>query len=543
MGWAYGRSVVSIVLADVLRNPVFLRTKPDLVVGEDQRGRRIRWVHSTDVFEAASLLRGDELLLTTGIGLGGADAERRRRYVRGLAEIGLGALALELGWVFAELPPDMVDEAAERGLPLIALRQLVPFVEITESVNSAIVDSSIVGLRFADALSQALSDALAHGATAEVLLERLGELVRAPAMLIGPDGAPLCWTGDGAGGWPGSGTGQTGGTGGGIGGIDAPPSSAELLAGGGCGATVSVDGVPFATLVVGKPGAQSRDVVRDALDRACPAFALQLLSDRAGLATRLHASRQLLHRLAAADCSPGALRALAGAVGLPVEGSDYLVALVDGGQPRGPALLREVAARLGARHAVTALDEQAVLLVAVPAGSASAPPLDDRVADLLAGLLPRTEQPRAAVGPVATDLAGAAASLRQARAALRAGGVVPGTGPVAVASRLTAERMLLDRPTAELDQLVAEHLGGLVALPPPRREELLATLESYLDTARSKAATARRLRLHRQTLYQRLRRIEQVLGRDLDDPRTGTGLALAVRAWRIRQNVPVTRDP
>lgn len=516
---------MSIVLADVLRNPVFLRTKPDLVVGEDQRGRRIRWVHSTDVYEAASLLRGDELLLTTGIGLAGADAQRRRRYVRGLAEIGLGALALELGWVFAELPPDMVDEAAERGLPLIALRQLVPFVEITESVNSAIVDSSIVGLRFADALSQALSDALAHGATAEVLLERLGELVRAPAMLIGPDGAPLCWTGDGAGD------------------TDAPTSSAELLAGGGCGATVSVDGVPFATLVVGKPGAQSRDVVRDALDRASPAFALQLLSDRAGLATRLHASRQLLHRLAAADCSPGALRALAGAVGLPVEGSDYLVALVDGGQPRGPALLREVAARLGARHAVTALDEQAVLLVAVPTGSASAPPLDDRVADLLAGLLPRTEQPRAAVGPVATDLAGAAASLRQARAALRAGGVVPGTGPVAVASRLTAERMLLDRPTAELDQLVAEHLGGLVALPPPRREELLATLESYLDTARSKAATARRLRLHRQTLYQRLRRIEQVLGRDLDDPRIGTGLALAVRAWRIRQNVPVTRDP
>jgi PucR family transcriptional regulator, purine catabolism regulatory protein len=119
--------------------------------------------------------------------------------------------------------------------------------------------------------------------------------------------------------------------------------------------------------------------------------------------------------------------------------------------------------------------------------------------------------------------------------------VVPGTGPVAVASRLTAERMLLARPTAELDELITELLGGLVALPSPRRDELLATLESYLDSARSKAATARRLRLHRQTLYQRLHRIEQLLGRDLDDPRIGTGLALAVRAWRIRQAVPVTR--
>ncbi|WP_028921498.1 PucR family transcriptional regulator [Pseudonocardia acaciae] len=498
----------------VLGNPVFQRTAPRLLVGDDQRERPIRWVHSTDVFEVASLLRGGELLLTTGIGLASADANRRRHYVRGLAEVGLGALALELGWTFSEVPDDMVEEAARYELPLIALRQLVPFVEITEAINAAIVDSSIVGLRFADRMSQALSDALAHGASLDQLLDRLSELVAAPAMLVGPDGTPIGWTGE-------------------------EGTAAALLAEGGCSATVSVDGVPFASLVVGDPGARTRELVRDALDRACPAFALQLLGSRAELATMLHAGRQLVQRLAAGDRSP-ALASLASAVGLPTERASYLVAVVDGLFARGPTVLREAATRLGARHAVTTLDGQAVALIAMPADPGRAP-LDDRVAEELAAHLPRTDQPRAAVGTVADDLAGAAESLRQARAAFQVGSVVSGTGPVAAATRLTAERLLLRLPAAELEALVSEHLGGLVALPAPRRDELLATLETYLANAHSKSTTARLLRLRRQSLYQRLRRIRTLLGRDIDEPAIATGLALAVRAWRIQRSVPVTR--
>ncbi|MBO0851762.1 MAG: helix-turn-helix domain-containing protein, partial [Pseudonocardia sp.] len=228
------------------------------------------------------------------------------------------------------------------------------------------------------------------------------------------------------------------------------------------------------------------------------------------------------------------------AVGLPTERARYLVAVVDALLAHGPTALREAATRLGAQHAVTTLDGQAVALVAVPADPGSAP-LDDSVADALTGHLPKTDQPKAAVGTVVDDLAGATASLRHARAALQVGSVVTGTGPVAVATRLTAERLLLRLPHTELAQLVSEHLGGLVVLPAPRRDELLATLETYLANARSKSATARQLRLRRQSLYQRLRRIRTLLGRDIDEPKISTGIALAIRAWRIQQSVPVTR--
>ena len=43
-----------------------------------------------------SLLMGGELLLTTGMGIGGAEADQRR-FAAALAERGVAALALELG--------------------------------------------------------------------------------------------------------------------------------------------------------------------------------------------------------------------------------------------------------------------------------------------------------------------------------------------------------------------------------------------------------------------------------------------------------------
>ena len=503
-------------LADVLHNAVFLRTRPEVAAGAGQPDRSIRWVHSTDVAEVAPLLHGGELLLTTGLGLAGADEGRRRRFVRELGEAGLGALALELGWTFTEVPADMVEEARQIALPLIVLHQIVPFVEITEALNAAIVDRSIVGLRYADDLAKTLSDALAHGAGVDELLARLSQRLSAPAILIGPDASPIAQH------------------------APAGTTADGLIAAGGCSAAVSVDGVPFASLVVGNPGSPERDVITTALDRVSSVFALELLRSRAEVATRLQATRQLFERLTADGAPADALGRLAVAVGLPADGACYLGALVTGRVPGGAELLRQAAAQAGGQHAVTTAGDEALALIAVPSHRTAAA-WDDQFAALIAGHLTAAEWPRAAVGPVVPRLADAAVSLSQARSALAAGSVVPGTGPVAVASRLLPERLLLRLPPPELDGLVTEMLGGLTALPAPRRDELLLTLEIYLANAGAKAATARQLRLQRQSLYQRLQRIRVLLGRDIDDPQFFAGLGLAVRAWRITRSLPVAQ--
>ena len=66
----------------------------------------------------------------------------------------------------------------------------------------------------------------------------------------------------------------------------------------------------------------------------------------------------------------------------------------------------------------------------------------------------------------------------------------------------------------------------------PRTRALLETLEAYLAAGGRKAEAARALHLERQSLYLRLRRIEEALGVSLDDEDVVFGLHLAVRARR-----------
>jgi purine catabolism regulator len=91
------------------------------------------------------------------------------------------------------------------------------------------------------------------------------------------------------------------------------------------------------------------------------------------------------------------------------------------------------------------------------------------------------------------------------------------------------------RDTPELDAFVEEQLGPLLADGSPRTRALLETLEAYLAAGGRKAEAARALHLERQSLYLRLRRIEEALGVSLDDEDVVLGLHLAVRARRFRR--------
>src|SRR5919206_1076670 len=131
-----------LTLREVLALDAVRRSDPEVVVGADQLDRPVRWVHSSELAEAAYLLKGGELLLTTGLGITGRGAVGEVAYVAALAERGVAALALELGWTFPEAPPALIQACREHGLPLLVLREVVPFVEVTERVQSAILENA-----------------------------------------------------------------------------------------------------------------------------------------------------------------------------------------------------------------------------------------------------------------------------------------------------------------------------------------------------------------------------------------------------------------
>jgi hypothetical protein len=95
------------------------------------------------------------------------------------------------------------------------------------------------------------------------------------------------------------------------------------------------------------------------------------------------------------------------------------------------------------------------------------------------------------------------------------------------------------RDTRELRQFVSQALGILERRD--QRGTLRDTLRAYLETGGSHADASNRLGIHRNTLAYRLRRIGELIGRDVGDPRTWLTLQLALWASELVEVDPDER--
>ncbi len=84
------------------------------------------------------------------------------------------------------------------------------------------------------------------------------------------------------------------------------------------------------------------------------------------------------------------------------------------------------------------------------------------------------------------------------------------------------------RDTGELRQFVTQALGSLQTRD--QRGTLRATLRAFLESGGSQVDASQRLGIHRNTLAYRLRRIGELVGRDVIDPGSWLTLHLALRA-------------
>jgi hypothetical protein len=147
--------------------------------------------------------------------------------------------------------------------------------------------------------------------------------------------------------------------------------------------------------------------------------------------------------------------------------------------------------------------------------------VDDSVADLFGdGPVVR--------GPVGLGLDGAVHSAAEAFAALAVAPAWPGAPRPADADDLLVERVLAGDVTA------SERLVRTAFAPLARTPALLDTLDAYLGNGGSLEPAARTLFVHPNTMRYRLRRIEELTGRDPWDPRDLLALQIAVMTGRLR---------
>ncbi|MGI9007750.1 MAG: PucR family transcriptional regulator ligand-binding domain-containing protein, partial [Streptosporangiaceae bacterium] len=173
-------------VADVLALEPVRQGAPRVLAGRDRLTAPVRWVHVIEVTEAGRLLRGGELILSTGIALP-PDQDGLARYVAGLAAAGVSALAVELGSRYRrELPPALVAAAAGHGLPLIVLERETQFIAITEAVHAQILDAQGAELSAAQRLDQVLTDLAMAGASQDEIVARAAALAGVPVILADP---------------------------------------------------------------------------------------------------------------------------------------------------------------------------------------------------------------------------------------------------------------------------------------------------------------------------------------------------------------------
>jgi hypothetical protein len=136
---------------------------------------------------------------------------------------------------------------------------------------------------------------------------------------------------------------------------------------------------------------------------------------------------------------------------------------------------------------------------------------------------------RVGISPAVQGLAALGQARELAEIAL---GTCVTDGELARLDERLAAGLVLARP--DLARELREHvLGPVLDLEPEDRDLLLATLAAWLDCGGDARQVGTQLYCHRNTVLNRLRRLERITGRRLDRPRDVVDLSLALDAYRL----------
>jgi hypothetical protein len=283
----------------------------------------------------------------------------------------------------------------------------------------------------------------------------------------------------------------------------------------------------------------------------------ELAADAALERARLDAGRAGDRRLAEAivarlasdtggGSAPAEIASLMRTAGLPPDGG-YMVAAMraDAERMAGPSterwrgdLAEELAVPYAAGAVVAALGEQIVVLVPLPAepdrGEGPAHAFAARLRDTQPVFESDPGRTRLSVGvsAPAEGVAALAGALHEAGSARRLAAMRGGAAAVSVVTSdevASHELLLASVPGSVLRSFRERLLGPLLAYDERHRAELLPTLREFLACSGSWNVCAAKMYVHVNTVRYRIRRIEELTGRDLSSLEDQVDFFLALR--------------
>jgi PucR family transcriptional regulator, purine catabolism regulatory protein len=526
-----------------------------LLTGERSLHLPVRWVHISELLDPTPWLSGGELLLTTGMQL--ETPAHAREFAARLADHHLAGLGFGTGFKHATVPEPLLEVAAEREFPVFEVPYEVPFIAITEAGFTQLVNEQYAVLRRALAAQERLERIVLSERGLDALVGALATLIGAAVVVFDSRGEPLqqhafrraldpevleslrdevrerARRREARAFMPTVVEGNQG--------LALPVASDGAPRPGAAGPTRP----PEAWLVAIKDAGPLSDFDRLTLHQAVTIVALELLRARVAGDTERRLAGDVLDAIVSGELNGAELTRRLGPFGL----SDRVAAVVLGREGEARTTQASLEAVLwsalrdeAAPGLVASVGPLACALVAgVPDEELFA--LGERVTAAADGELPGSVRVGIGRGVPAVD---ARRSFHEARCALEAIGLGVagaengnGSGPaapsrVATYKDLGSFQLLLSLQDEEALRLFCDSiLGPIEASEGPYGGELMRSLEAFIEENGQWERAAKRLYCHRHTLRYRIRRVEELTGRNLSSARDRIEFWLALRGRQL----------
>lgn len=169
---------------------------PDLGLRLVQSGAgdpEISWVSNTELLELGAYLEGGEIILTTGLALE-SDDRRWRDFVAGLNRAHVAAIGFGVGVTHDRIPPMLVQAASMYRVALFEVPLPVPFIAVSKALAELLRADELSAARDALQAQQRLWEGARGDQQPAEVLASLAQATGKQLALLGPDGTPIAST-------------------------------------------------------------------------------------------------------------------------------------------------------------------------------------------------------------------------------------------------------------------------------------------------------------------------------------------------------------
>lgn len=177
-----------LTVRDIFKRPYFSEAK--IIAGHNGLDRHVKWVHILETPNNQSLLNGDELILTTGMFYNG-DKSACLSYLKNLIQQNASALCIELGVHFPFIPHEMIDLAERHKFPLIVFTKKVKFIEITTDLHTLFINYNAKVLKELESFSKKLSQLNLQAKGISKILQTFSQMLSLQVIYYPIEGHPI----------------------------------------------------------------------------------------------------------------------------------------------------------------------------------------------------------------------------------------------------------------------------------------------------------------------------------------------------------------